>query len=318
MATRDPYSHGTTGSGTASTTGSDTGGMKEQAQGVVDQAQSAMGQVTDQAREQAMSQADARKGQAADSIDTVAEAARGLGQQLRDKDQAGMARYADQMADSIEGFSNYLRHTDVADILDDAQGFARRQPALFLGGAFLVGVLAARFLKSSSPSSDMYSRSRGMGTGAGIRPRGSFSGQYRSGYDRPPGYRGTSYPSRYPGAGASSGTTTPPMRNFEHGAGYPSPGSSTVGNAPYTPGTSTTPYTSGTGMGGYRPTSPASPGGTTAGTTSTGDVTGSTSGSGAPSTTSTEQPAGAHVGSAANPSSTTSGASQSPGSTGGR
>src|SRR3954451_7428277 len=188
MATRDPYSHSTAGSATTATTGSGTSGVKEQAQGVVDQAQSAVGQVADQAREQAMSQVDERKGQAADSIGSMAEAARGLGKQLRDNDQAGIARYADQVAESIDGFSTYLRHTDMTDMLDDAQDFARRQPALFLGGAFLVGVVAARFLKSSSPDRGaMNGRSQGMGASMSMRSRGSFSGQYRSGYDRPMG-----------------------------------------------------------------------------------------------------------------------------------
>ncbi len=302
MATQDPSSHSTTGYGTGSSSGSGMNAVKEQAQDVVDQAQSKAGQVADQARSQAVSQVESRKGQAADSIGSVADAARGLGQQLRENDQGTMAHYVDQLADSIDGFSTYLRHTDLADIVEDAQDFARRQPALFLGGAFLVGVVAARFLKSSSPErGPMDGGARGMGGGS----RGSFSGQYRSGYDRPSSYRAGSFSRDFSGAGTASGPSTPPMRSFEHGTGYPTQAGSTVGNAPHASGMSTTPYTTGTGMGGYRPVSPASPGGTTAGTTSTGGTTGSTSSS-APSTTSSEQPAGAQVGSATNPSSTTS------------
>jgi hypothetical protein len=35
-------------------------------------------------------------------------------------------------------------------MIQEVERFARRQPALFLGGAFTLGLIAARFLKSSS------------------------------------------------------------------------------------------------------------------------------------------------------------------------
>ena len=53
----------------------------------------------------------------------------------------------------------YLRGKDFDRMVDDLEGFARRQPALFLGGAFMLGLLAARFLKSGNP--------RGYGSGDG-------------------------------------------------------------------------------------------------------------------------------------------------------
>jgi hypothetical protein len=47
--------------------------------------------------------------------------------------------------------SGYLEARDIQDLVGEAESLARRSPALFLGGAFTLGVLAARFLKSSSP-----------------------------------------------------------------------------------------------------------------------------------------------------------------------
>ena len=47
------------------------------------------------------------------------------------------------------GFSERLKNKDVTELLNDAQRLARRQPALFVGGAFALGLLGARFLKSS-------------------------------------------------------------------------------------------------------------------------------------------------------------------------
>jgi hypothetical protein len=39
----------------------------------------------------------------------------------------------------------------------DVKRFAQRQPALFLGGAFTAGLMAARFLKSSAGESKRWS-----------------------------------------------------------------------------------------------------------------------------------------------------------------
>jgi hypothetical protein len=60
-----------------------------------------------------------------------------------------VAQYVEQAADRIEQFSSRLRDRDLGDLMRDADRFARRQPAVFIGAAFMVGVLAARFFKSS-------------------------------------------------------------------------------------------------------------------------------------------------------------------------
>ena len=56
----------------------------------------------------------------------------------------------DRAADQLDRFSTRLRERNVSELLHDAQQLARRQPALFIGGAFVLGLLGARFLKSSS------------------------------------------------------------------------------------------------------------------------------------------------------------------------
>jgi hypothetical protein len=53
-------------------------------------------------------------------------------------------------SDQLRRFADQIREKGVADMLDDVNTFARRRPALFIGGAFLVGVGLARFLKSSA------------------------------------------------------------------------------------------------------------------------------------------------------------------------
>ncbi len=116
---------------------------------VVDQAQEKVGQVVDQAKQQTASLLTAQKDQAADTLYTVAHALRQTGQQLREQDKAPIAGYADQAATEVERIYGYLHGRDVRQIVDDTEGFARQRPAVFVGGALVLGLVAARFLKSS-------------------------------------------------------------------------------------------------------------------------------------------------------------------------
>lgn len=124
---------------------------KEAAGQVAGQAKEAVGQVAGQAKEQVTSRLSGQKDQAAQSLGGVAHALRLTGQQLREQDQVGVTTYIDRVASQVEQFSNYIEHHDVGELVGDVERFARRQPALFLGGAFVLGLLGARFLKSSAP-----------------------------------------------------------------------------------------------------------------------------------------------------------------------
>jgi hypothetical protein len=105
--------------------------------------------VVDQAREQASSTLGTQKESAAAGLSSVAQALRQTGQQLRDQDQVGITSYIDSAASQVEDISSYLQNSDLSQLVDDVERFARRRPALFLGGAFALGLLGARFLKSS-------------------------------------------------------------------------------------------------------------------------------------------------------------------------
>ena len=98
--------------------------------------------------EQVQSRLDAQKQQVAQSLSGVAQSLRTAGQQLQEQ-QAGPGRYVQQAADRVEGIAHYLESRDVGEIIDEVEDFARRQPPVFLGAAFTLGVLGARFLKSS-------------------------------------------------------------------------------------------------------------------------------------------------------------------------
>ena len=60
------------------------------------------------------------------------------------------AKYSDSLAKQIEQISNYFERNDVRAMVSDVEDFARKNPVVFIGGAFALGFLAARFLKSSN------------------------------------------------------------------------------------------------------------------------------------------------------------------------
>lgn len=128
--------------------------VRERAGSVADTAQEKISEVAGQAGEQARNMATERKSEVASQLDNVAQAFRSSGNQLRSEQQggAGIANYMDRAAEGVSQLSGYLRDRNIDEMLMDAEDFARRQPELFLGGAFALGVLAARFFKSSGRS----------------------------------------------------------------------------------------------------------------------------------------------------------------------
>lgn len=119
----------------------------------------------DRVRERATAQLSAQKDRATDGLGSVAQAVRQSTQHLRDNKQDAIAGYVDKAADQIDRVSAQLRTRDVGELVEEVQRFARRQPALFVGAAFALGVLGARFLKSSS---DRASSARGLADYRGV------------------------------------------------------------------------------------------------------------------------------------------------------
>jgi hypothetical protein len=143
-------------SGTSGQTGSSNQGgevteqAKEQGQQLAQKARQQAGELATRGTEQVKSQLANQKHEASQRMVPVQTALRETGQQLRKQGQGSVAQYADKAADQVERFSGYLRETEIDEIVDEARGFARRRPAVFLGGAVALGFLATRFLKSTS------------------------------------------------------------------------------------------------------------------------------------------------------------------------
>jgi hypothetical protein len=185
-------------------------------------------ELKDQAAHQAASRVDTQRETAAQGIGSIAQALRQTSRQMSDQDQLGMTSYIDQAADQVERLSSYLQSNDINRLVGDVERFARRQPAVFLGGMFLAGLLGARFLKSSSPN-------QGYRYGQGYYDR-DYYGDYPQGYTGQRSYgaygaAGSQYGSQYgstygagsaydPAAGSyNAGRTSSPGMNNNYGTG---------------------------------------------------------------------------------------------------
>ncbi len=137
---------------------------KERVRHAAQRTEQKAGQVAHQARQKAKGQLSTQKERAAGTLGGVAQALRQSGKDLQEQDQRQVGHYTERAADQVERFSGYLRERNVDQLMGEAENLARKRPTLFLGGAFALGLLGTRFLKSSSS-----------GQGSGTSQHGSSS-----------------------------------------------------------------------------------------------------------------------------------------------
>jgi hypothetical protein len=105
-------------------------------------------------KQRVTSRVDEQKNRAAAGLGGIADVFRTASNELRNENET-LASYVDMASDQVKRIADQIRQKGVEDMIDDVHLFARRRPALFIGGAFLVGLGIARFLKSSSDRSSM-------------------------------------------------------------------------------------------------------------------------------------------------------------------
>ena len=113
------------------------------------QATESAGRLASRAADLGLQQADRGREQAATGIEHVAESIRRITADM-ETDQPAIANAAETAADQAEKVAMYLREHDAREILGNVERFARRQPLLFLGGAFVLGMAASRFIKAAA------------------------------------------------------------------------------------------------------------------------------------------------------------------------
>jgi hypothetical protein len=171
--------------------------LQDAASGVADR-------VTETAQQQVGTRVDSQLARGADVLGQVSQAIRQSGEQMR-SDQPQIASFADTAAEQVDRASQYLRQTDFQGLVRGAEDFARRQPAVFFGGAFALGLVASRFLKASPSGGSQSGYGRGYGYGYGSY--GSYgSGRYGGSGDTSYGAGSYGSTGMYGGTAGSTGT----------------------------------------------------------------------------------------------------------------
>jgi hypothetical protein len=115
----------------------------EQAGAVADQAKRQTSRIADDARQELRRQGD-------EQAQRVAGGLHDAGRQLHTMAEAGEGLVADlahQASDGVERVARTLDERGVEGIAEDARGFARRRPGLFLAAAGAAGFVAARAIR---------------------------------------------------------------------------------------------------------------------------------------------------------------------------
>lgn len=103
----------------------------------------------DRAEQQARSKITATQRDVGLTLSSVASTLMNSSSQLRDEQQNAAGEYVGKAAEQLDRLAHYIQTADPGEVADNIRNFARQRPAVFIGAAFALGVIGARFLKSS-------------------------------------------------------------------------------------------------------------------------------------------------------------------------
>jgi hypothetical protein len=150
-------------------TGSEQSPLAEAGQRATESA----GQLAGRAADIGLQQADRGREVAAESIDKLARSVRRVSTDMQ-TDQPQIANAAITAADQATRVAEYLRTTDTREMISTVEDAARRQPLLFVGGAFVLGVVVSRFIKAAGSAGQSAGQFRRSGPGTDYRGSDSF------------------------------------------------------------------------------------------------------------------------------------------------
>lgn len=145
--------------GTSGDSGSTTESIREEAAGTADTAKERAGQVTKEAQRQGRrlideagnllrDEAEGQASRAAGSMRDISAEIRSMAE-ASDEPDGTVPRLMRDGADQLEGFAESLDAEGWGAARSRAESLARRQPAIFLAGAFGVGMLAGRLFRNT-------------------------------------------------------------------------------------------------------------------------------------------------------------------------
>jgi hypothetical protein len=160
-------SSGKSGNGSTNARASGPTDLGAIGQEAVSQAQEQAVKIVGQARKQVTASVKTQTSRGATIASVLGSSLHDAGSQLREQNEAAVATYLDQAADQIEQVGSMLENQEYGELIGAVQGFARRQPVLFFAAAVAVGIVGARFLRSSA-SQGASQKQRGPDAYAGL------------------------------------------------------------------------------------------------------------------------------------------------------
>ncbi len=216
---------------------------------MIDQAKQTAGTVVGQAKETVSSRLKDQFSQTAEGLHHAAEELHHAADELEKRDtNVPIAEYVDRAATQMDRASQYLRNKDLDMLVSDVERFAREKPAIFLGSMFGIGLLAARFLKSTPHQTNMVHGSmttmntdyQGMPVGGSAWSQPSSTPRWGE-HQPSPGTIGTTSTPRHSDSAWSGSPTAPTTSSPTTPTSSPSTGSLPASNPQHpsvsTPGT---------------------------------------------------------------------------------
>lgn len=138
-------------------------GLKETGAQAIEGAKSVMGSAMADLKAGASAKAEEMRG-------TIAEEGQRMAFSLREAAGQGggvQARVLESMAQGVENVSDQIAQRDLSGLMDDVTAFARRNPAVFIAGAALAGVMLTRLAAQAGRSAqgEQFPPRGDMGTG---------------------------------------------------------------------------------------------------------------------------------------------------------
>lgn len=126
-----------------------------------------VGRLAEKASSMGIERADQAREMTADGLEKLASTVRRVGTDM-EAEQPMIANVASTAAEQAERAAGFLRETDARELIHNVEDVARRQPLLFVGGAFLLGMAASRFIKAAGGNNGGANRGYGSGYRSGM------------------------------------------------------------------------------------------------------------------------------------------------------
>lgn len=107
-------------------------------------------ETTETVKAEAAKRAEGAKSSLASEVSTIASALKAASREFSDGSTESNA--FNQVAEGLSGASDAIKQKSLSEMVSDLNSFARRNPAVFLGGATLLGFAASRFGKATAES----------------------------------------------------------------------------------------------------------------------------------------------------------------------